>query len=156
MQCVNCGVDVVAGSAFCASCGKPAIAGQAVPMTSSLPPNVAGLLCYVAGLVSGIVFLVMDPYKRNHFVRFHAFQSIFLNVAWVGLYLVLGIAFAILPGALWSVNLMVHSLLSLAVFLVWLLLMYKAYGNERFKLPVIGELAERQAQQTDSAPHASA
>lgn len=149
MHCANCGVDVIEGSAFCASCGKPTLASQpAAAMTvstSSLQPNVAGFLCYVAGFVTGIFFLIVDPYKQNPFVRFHAFQSIFLSVAWTALYLIFGVAFAILPGALWSVSLMLNSLLSIAIFLVWLFLMYKAYSNERFKLPVIGDLAERQA-----------
>jgi uncharacterized membrane protein len=156
MHCANCGVDVIEGSAFCASCGKPTISGQPTSGTSSIQPNVAGLLCYVAGFIGAIFFLVIDPYRRNHFVRFHAFQSIFLSVAWIALYVLLGIAFAILPGALWGVSLMLNSLLSLAVFLLWLFLMYKAYSNERFKLPVIGDLAERQAQQAESAPRASA
>jgi uncharacterized membrane protein len=152
MRCENCGVDMVAGAAFCPSCGKPAgpslvSANSSVPVQSGtgLPSNVAGALCYLAGFITGIVFLVLEPYQGDRFVRFHAFQSISLNVAWVALYVAVGIASASLPGALRSVSLIVNSLLSLAVFLLWLFLMYKAYSNDRFKVPVIGDLAERQA-----------
>jgi len=146
MRCTNCGLDVIEGSAFCPGCGKPTLATELVPATGSLQPNIAGLLCYVAGFVGGVAFLVLEPYRRNQFIRFHAFQSILLNVAWVVLYIGIGITAAILPAVLWSLNLLLHTLLSLAVFILWLLLMYKAYSNERFKLPVIGDLAERQSQ----------
>jgi len=156
MRCANCGLDVTEGSAFCPSCGKATLAIQAPQGTGSLQPNVAGMLCYVAGFVSGIIFLAIEPYKRNHFIRFHAFQSIFLSVAWLVLYIGMGVVFAVLPGMLWSLSLMLHALLSLAVFLLWLFLMFKAYNNQRFKLPAIGDFAERQAQQTEPTTKLSA
>ena len=146
MHCANCGLDVIEGSAFCPSCGKPTLTTPTAPANGSLQPNIAGLLCYVAGFVGAVAFLVVDPYKRNHFIRFHAFQSIFLSVVWVVLYVGIGVLTAIMPTALWSVRLSLHTLLSLAIFLLWLFLMYEAYNNERFKLPVIGDLAERQSQ----------
>lgn len=144
MRCANCGVDVVEGSAFCSSCGKPA-SSMPPPVNAALQPNVAGLLCYVVGLFTGIFFLIADPYKRDRFVRFHAFQSIFLSVAWIALSMAFGIFYTMLPGMLWSVGWMLHSLLSLAIFLLWLFLMYKAYHNEKFSLPILGDLAEKQA-----------
>lgn len=153
MQCTNCGVEMVAGAAFCPSCGKPA--GQA-PVTGGVPAaqqgastnlqsNVAGALCYLVGFISGLFFLVAEPYKRDRFVRFHAFQAIFLSVAWFAVYLALGVLLTVLPGMFWRVSWMLHSLLSLAFFLLWVLSMYKAYNNEKFKLPVIGDLAAKQA-----------
>ena len=152
MQCANCGVDMVAGAAFCPSCGRPA--GQ--PSESSptrspasagagLQANVAGLLCYLAGFVTGIVFLVVDPYKRSPFIRFHAFQAIFLSIAWFAAYFAVGILSAILPYTLWGLIWVLRSVLGLGFLLLWLLLMYKAYNHEQFKLPVIGELAAKQA-----------
>jgi len=151
MQCTNCGVDMVAGAAFCPSCGKPAGSFEASATRSlasagtGLQPNVAGLLCYLAGFVTGIVFLVVDPYKRNPFIRFHAFQAIFLSVAWFAVYFAVGIFSAILPYTLWGLIWDLHTVLGLAFFLLWLLLMYKAYNYEQLKLPVIGELAAKQA-----------
>jgi uncharacterized membrane protein len=163
MHCTHCGARLTDNRGYCQNCGRtagtigagivgqPTASGAAVAPNAqtsvavSLQPNVAGLLCYALGFVSGIFFLIVDPYKQNQFVRFHALQSIFLSVAWTALYLVFDAGFAILPGALWSVSLMLNSVLSLAVFLLWLFLMYKAYNNERFKLPVIGDVAERQA-----------
>ncbi len=143
---------MVAGAAYCPSCGKPAPpatqTGSTQPSLASLEglqPNVAGLLCYLAGFVTGIFFLVVDPYKRDRFVRFHAFQSIFLSVAWFALHFALGVFLTILPGMLWRMGWMLHSLLGLVFFFLWVLLMYKAYNHEQFKLPVIGDLAAKQA-----------
>ena len=163
MRCENCGVDLLAGAAFCPSCGKPAGPSHVPHATqptsganAGLKSNMAGALCYLGGFITGIIFLVLEPYRQDRFVRFHAFQSIFLNVAWIVLYIGLGIVIAILPGSLWSVTWMLHSLLDLGMFALWLLLMYKAYQNEHFKLPVLGDLADRQAGDTKSAPRAAA
>ena len=149
MQCPNCGVEMVAGAAFCASCGRPAVptaaVAQGVATGAGLQSNIAGLLCYVVGFISGIYFLVADPYKRDSFVRFHALQSIFLSIVWVAAYFAIGMLTAIVPYSLWQVVWMLHSLLGLAFFLLWVFLMYKAYNHEQFKLPFIGELAAKQA-----------
>ena len=111
--------------------------------------NVAGLLTYILGFVTGIIFLVIEPYKNDKFVRFHAFQSIFFNVAliifWVA-YTVLATILGLLTLGfvallMWGVGL----LLGLAIFLCWLFLMYKAYNNERYMIPFIGALAAKQA-----------
>jgi uncharacterized membrane protein len=154
MRCENCGVELVPGSAFCPSCGRPAESSPVAPaigtpasgrVSAGLEPNVAGFLCYLVGFITGIFFLVADPYKRDHFVRFHAYQAIFLSAAWFAVYFVLTVLLAILPGMLWSVAWFLHSLLGLGFFLLWLLLMYKAYNHQQFRLPVIGDLAARQA-----------
>jgi len=154
MRCENCGVDMIAGAAFCPSCGRPAelssVSGSSRTHASatagtSLQPNIAGFLCYLVGFVSGIFFLVAEPYKRDRFVRFHAFQAIFLSVAWLAAYLVLGVLLPIVPAMLWRVAWLLYSVLVLGSFLLWLLLMYKAYNREEFKLPAIGDLAAKQA-----------
>jgi uncharacterized membrane protein len=152
MQCKNCGVDMVAGAAFCPSCGKPVeqslegAALQSMARTDAgLQPNIAGVLCYVIGIVTGIFFLLLDPYKRSPFIRFHAFQAIFLSIAWFAAFFAVLIFSAILPAVFSRVTWMLHSLVGLAFFPVWLFLMYKAYSNEKFKLPVIGDLAAKQA-----------
>lgn len=95
--------------------------------------NIAGLLCYLGGFITGILFYVLE--KQNRFVRFHAMQSI---VAFGGL-LVLQIAVGFLPFLGF-----ILPLISLASFILWVLLMIKAYQGEMFKLPVLGDLAEKQ------------
>lgn len=149
MHCTNCGAELGEGVGFCAKCGK-AVAGSGAAANSPAPvgglqSNVAGALCYLAGFITGIFFLVVDPYKRDRFVRFHAFQSIFLSVAWFAVYFALSIFLSILPGMLWRIGWMLHSAVGLGFFLLWLFLMYKAYNNEQFKLPVLGDLAAKQA-----------
>jgi uncharacterized membrane protein len=111
--------------------------------------NVAGLLCYVLGLITGVLFLVIEPYNKNPFVRFHAFQSIFLSLAWFAFWIVFSIisavVFAALPLSLWGLWHLVGMLVGLAVFAIWILLLIKAYQGARFKLPILGDLAEKQA-----------
>ncbi len=111
--------------------------------------NVAGLLTYILGFITGIIFLVIEPYKNDKFVRFHAFQSIFFNVALI----VFWIAYLILTSILGFVSLgilavvmgLVGLLVMLAVFAYWIFLMYKAYSNQYYKIPFIGDLAAKQA-----------
>ena len=170
--CANCGAEVQ--GRFCAKCGAPAPAAGAAPSQSAPPPppppaaspypaaagpaptaqaagleeNLACALCYVLGLLTGILFLVLAPYNQNRLIRFHAFQSIFLNIAWIAIYIVLSIiSIALLPipfvGAMLSIVL--HLGAFLGFFILWLMLMYKAYNRERWVLPFIGPLAEKQA-----------
>jgi len=128
-----------------AASGAAAVPATPVSTSSSLQPNIAGALCYLAGFISGIFFLVAEPYKHDRFVRFHALQSIFLSVAWIVVYFALGILTSLLPLAMWRLVGAMSSLASLGFFLLVLFTMYKAYSNERFKVPVIGDLAEKQA-----------
>jgi uncharacterized membrane protein len=131
----------------------PPAAGTPPPMAASAPmaDNVAGALCYVFGLLTGIIFLVLAPYSQNRAVRFHAFQSIFLNVSmivlWIVLTIVLGILghipvlgalFALLLGLLWLV-------FALGFFGLWLYLLIQTYQGKTVVLPIIGSLAQKQA-----------
>jgi len=148
MHCTCCGTELGTGAGFCAKCGARTTESETASSpqpASGLQSNVAGGLCYLAGFITGIFFLVTDQYKKDHFVRFHALQSIFLSVAWIAVYFALGVFLTILPGVLWRVGWMLHSVVGLGFFLLWLFLMFKAYNNEQFKLPVIGELAAKQA-----------
>jgi len=110
--------------------------------------NVAGLLCYILGFITGIIFLVIEPYKNDRFVRFHAFQSIFFNVAvivfWIAYMIVASILGFVSLGILAAVMGLVGLLISLAILAFWLFLMYKAYNNELYKIPFIGDLAAKQ------------
>jgi uncharacterized membrane protein len=110
--------------------------------------NVAGFLAYILGFITGIIFLVIEPYKNDKFVRFHAFQSIFFNVALV----VFWIAYNIVGSILGLVTLgfmavlmgLVGLVISLAMLAYWIFLMYKAYNHELYKIPIIGDLAAKQ------------
>jgi uncharacterized membrane protein len=120
----------------------------AVVQTAGMEDNVASALCYLAGWITGVIFLVIAPYNQNKTIRFHAFQSIFLNVAIIPIWIVLGIFSVILHyipvlGAL--VTMLLFPLVGLGFFCLWLFLMYKAYNKEKFVLPLIGPLAEKQA-----------
>lgn len=153
--CPKCGAHIPDGAAFCTRCGAaagttPGTSPAPVAGGSGLTPNVAALLCYPLGFITGIVFLVLEPYRNDRFVRFHAFQSIFYSVAYLVVWVVysrlfLFGLFAYTFGFLWSVLSLIWTLISLAAFLFWLLLMYKAYNNERFMIPFIGEIAAKQA-----------
>lgn len=100
------------------------------------------MLAYIT-IIPAIVFLVIEPYNKNRFIRFHAFQSIFFNVAWIVLWIVLGIIGQI-PVLGWATFLL-WPLIGLGGLIVWILLLLKAYQNQKFKLPVIGDMAEKQA-----------
>jgi uncharacterized membrane protein len=120
-----------------------------VPANSGLQANTAGALAYLAGIITGILFLVIDPYKSDRFVRFHAFQSIFFNVAWIALWiawmivgLVLG---AITKGLFFFLQLPIDLLLMVGGFCLWAFLTYSAYQGKLTRLPVIGALAAKQA-----------
>jgi len=149
--CPNCGNQV--DGRFCAKCGTAvnaeAAAGAAtapagVPITiqaGGLTDNIASALCYLLGFVTGILFLVLEPYSRNRKIRFHAFQSIFLNVAWV----VIWFAWVFLTSMMHAIFFFLSPLFGLAWFIIWLFMMFKAYQDQKVVLPIIGPLAEKQA-----------
>jgi uncharacterized membrane protein len=155
--CGKCGLAIADGAAFCGSCGAPAGAPPVSAPAGTPPPppaatqsgqmssNVAGLLAYILGLITGIIFLVIEPYKNDRFVRFHAFQSIFFCIALIVfsiLWSIVGVMLGSILGSLWwAVGLIIR----LGFFLLWLFVMYKAYNNERYMLPVIGDMAAKQA-----------
>ncbi|MGC1463643.1 MAG: DUF4870 domain-containing protein [Terracidiphilus sp.] len=112
--------------------------------STGLTDNAAGALAYIT-IVPAIVFLVLPPYNTSSFVRFHAWQSIFLNVAAI----VMGIAFSFLTVFGWMFGMyffyLFTRLIWLAFFVIWLICVMKAANGQRYKLPVIGDLAEKQA-----------
>jgi uncharacterized membrane protein len=117
------------------------------PAASGLTSNVAGALTYILGFITGILFLVLEPYKHDRFVRFHAMQSILYSAAGV----VLRIGWSILVSALVDVSGWIALLLvpvglviSLALFGFWIFLMYQAYTNREFRIPIIGAIAAKQ------------
>jgi len=123
------------------------------PASSGLSNNVAGLLCYLPvggiGLIISIVFLLIEPYKNTRFVRFHALQSIFLHVAafvlFIGLFIVGGILGLITKGLGFLLTTFLMPVVGLGLFVLVIVCMIKAYGNQEFKVPVVGDFASKQA-----------
>jgi uncharacterized membrane protein len=156
-NCAKCGAALLEGATFCGSCGSPvSAAGGAPPPSAGAPSsagsggltsNVAGALAYFT-IIPAIIFLVVEPYNRDRFVKFHAFQSLFFNIAWVVLMVatMIGqIILALIPVVGWILAILLWLVIGLGGFGLWVFTMYKAYNNEQFKLPVIGNLAEQQA-----------
>jgi uncharacterized membrane protein len=153
--CAKCGTSLAEGVVYCPSCGTPAgsapSGGAAVPPVGARPmaSNVAGLLAYLGWFITGIIFLVIEPYRNDKFVRFHAFQSIFFTIACFVISAAWGVIFGTLFfaswGVMWPLISLTRGVLRLGFFVLWLFLMFKAYNNERFMLPVIGDLAAKQA-----------
>jgi uncharacterized membrane protein len=149
--CAKCGAQLAEGVTFCGSCGAPVGAAPgAAPAASAgggLAPNVAGALAYVT-FIPAIIFLVMEPYNKDRFIKFHALQCLFFTAAMFVLSIVLmvvGFVLAFVPVLGWILDLvlwlvLVFGGLGLAIFLI-----YKAYNGEKPMLPVIGKLAEQQA-----------
>jgi uncharacterized membrane protein len=95
--------------------------------------NVAGLLCYLAGWITGLIFFLIE--KENRFVRFHAMQSIITFGSLSVLFMVIGF----IP----FINLIAIPILAILQVILWIILMVKAYQGQLFKLPVIGDIAEK-------------
>ncbi len=136
--CSSCGTQMADGTTVCPGCGKAATAasGSATTAGGGLQDNVAGMLAYVT-IIPAILFLLIEPYNRNKFVRFHSFQNLFFCGALIVLNIVLN--FIPILGQIASL------FVGLGSFIVWILLLVKAYQGQKFKLPIIGDLAEQQA-----------
>ena len=143
--CSVCGTQIPDGATTCAAhAGPVAGSGPAVTSanTSGLADNVAGMLAYIT-IIPAIIFLVMEPYNKNRFIRFHSFQCLFFCVALIVLQIGLSIL-AIVPFmALLTIPL--HFLIALGALVVWVILLIKANAGLMYKLPFIGDLAEKQA-----------
>ncbi|MBC8474001.1 MAG: DUF4870 domain-containing protein [Candidatus Omnitrophica bacterium] len=98
-----------------------------------MQPNLAGLLCYFFGFITGLVFYLVE--KKNKFVRFHAMQSIVV----FGSFFVANLVLLVVP----VLGVIIGGLLSLLSLVLWILLMIKAYQGEFFKLPIAGDIAEK-------------
>jgi uncharacterized membrane protein len=140
--CPSCGAQIADG-ATCTKCAPGTVPSTlAVPAGAGLADTVAGALAYFT-FVPAIIFLVVEPYNRNRFIRFHAFQCLFLTAALFAVGIALGIL-TMIP-FLVIITLPLHYLIWLGTLILVLILMLKAYQGQMFKLPVIGDMAEQQA-----------
>lgn len=142
--CCKCGKPVGEADVYCRGCGAQQ-APQA-PQLSSLSPRTAAVLCYIpfVGWVASIVVLASQKFRSDRMVRFHAFQGLYLFVAWlivrwvVGWWLVRPLPLFI-PGRHFHLDL----ILQLAIVGVWIFMLIKVSQNQDYSLPILGELAQK-------------
>lgn len=148
ISCPDCSAQMPDNAAFCPGCGRPMqISERAQAKIGVLTENQAGALAYFT-FIPATAFLLLQPYSKNRFVRFQCLQCLFLTL----ICLLLGVALKLASPILFLVPLMGPLFVSLvsivgvlAGFVVWLVLVVKAFQGEVFKLPLLGELAEQQA-----------
>lgn len=142
--CNMCGAQIADGATTCAVCAGRAATAPPTPTASvgGMTDNVAGMLAYFT-IIPAILFLVLEPYNKSRFVRFHAFQCLFFAVAWTALWIGLNIV-AHIPILGW-LTILIWPLVGLAGVIIWIILLLKANQGQMYKLPVIGDMAEKQA-----------
>lgn len=116
--------------------------GPATGTTSStgLAPNVAAALSYLFGIVTGVIFFVLE--KDNRFVRFHAMQSIVVSAAFIILGIVLSI-FSMIPILGWILGALASMVVGIVALILWLVLMFKAFQGQEWEVPVLGKYARQ-------------
>jgi uncharacterized membrane protein len=158
-HCIKCGAEVPATAQFCQVCGQPQPASannpNTVPVqpypatgTSGLSENAAACLSYALGWITGIIFYLID---RRPYVRFHAAQSIVtfggLHLIRIVLGMVFGIGFFYGGFGGWGIGWLLIACIGLLSFVLWIVLMIKAFQGERFMVPVAGDIAVNLAKQ---------
>jgi uncharacterized membrane protein len=158
--CSQCGANVPENMAFCPKCGRaqsaaspaagtpspsPMAADPPAAGTTGMQENVAGLLCYSLGWLTGLIFVFLD---KRPFVRWHAAQSI---VTFGGLHIIMMVLDMFAAGSLftspwgwghWGAFFLIHRLVDILALILWIVCMVRAYKGERFKLPLAGDIAE--------------
>jgi len=148
ISCPHCAAQMPDSAAFCPGCGRAMyVTPRAQGNVGVFSEKIAGALAYVT-FVPAVVLLLVQPYNKNRYVRFHALQCLWFWVA--GLALGIAVKFVslilfIIPALGPLLVMLVATVLFLGIFVIWVVLLVKALGGEAFKLPWIGELAERQA-----------
>jgi len=171
MQCPSCHNEVAPQATFCGFCGAAIAAAPAggpaapagyapvgggayaapaappiAPAAGGLSENAAAAIAYIT-IIPAIIFLVLEPYNRMRLVRFHSIQNLALCVAWMAIWIgitILHVVMHFIPfiGVLF---LLVDLAVSVGFFVAWLICILKASKGEYFKLPIIGDFAEKQA-----------
>src|SRR5580704_746673 len=131
--CPSCNAQVPIGATTCPVCHASLAAKT---------NNVIAALAYVLGVVTGIIFLYLEPYDRDEFVRFHARQSIAFSVAWFALNVIAGVFIAVMPHPLAALINFLQQLMNIGLAIVWVYLMYQAYIGNKFRLPMLADWVE--------------
>lgn len=149
--CCQCGNPVADTDVYCAKCGTrqpsagpgPVPGGSTRPAPIPIPARTASILCYIpfVGWVAAIVVLASDRFRYDRTVRFHAFQGLYLFVAWLFVSWVVGPFVRMIPGPGFHFGL--SKILELALLAVWIFMMVKTSQEQVYSLPIVGELAER-------------
>jgi uncharacterized membrane protein len=108
-----------------------------------LSDNAAAGIAYIT-IVPAVVLLIVDPYRRSSFVRFHCWQSIFFFIAWAVVNILVGVAQNLAPAVVFQA-MAPWQIVGLIFFVVWLVVFINAFNGKRMKLPIVGDMAERQA-----------
>ncbi len=151
ISCPQCAASMPDAAAYCPGCGRAMRAVERAQGTvGGLPETLAGAMAYCT-IIPAIVFLLVEPYSKNRFVRFHSLQC--LGVCLVTL--VVGAMLRVVGFGLFFIPVLGHLLVwllsmvvTLAFFVVWVVLIVKALQGEMFKLPLVGDVAERRASAT--------
>jgi uncharacterized membrane protein len=146
ISCPECAAAMPDTAAFCPGCGRDMLpVERAQGKVGALPQTVAGALAYCT-IIPAILFLLIEPYNRNRFVRFHSFQCIGLWLA----ALVMGAGLRVAGFLLFFVPVLGHLIswlaymvVSLGFFVIWVVLIVKALQGEMFKLPLVGDFAKQ-------------
>lgn len=145
--CTNCGAKVNANAAFCTNCGaaQPRTATQFTDFFDSISNRTASILCYIPvfGVIPAIIFLASHKFRRNIWVRFDAFQALYLFVAWLILSSALPTLISGWPG--WGFDHVLFGLIRLAVMFCWIFLLVRAAQSRQVRVPILGDLAARSA-----------
>lgn len=104
--------------------------------------QVVAAATYLLGLVTGIVFLYLEPYDKDEYIRFHARQSIAFSIAWFAINVVFGVFIAVLPFSLGRLLGGLQELVNLALAVMWIFLMWKAFSGERYRIPYLADITD--------------
>jgi uncharacterized membrane protein len=104
--------------------------------------HIIAALTYLLGFVTGLIFLYLEPYNQDEFIRFHARQSIGFSVAWFAIGIVFGVFIAVLPHGLGALLNFLLTLIDIALAVFWVFLMYKAYNGERYRIPELADIVD--------------
>jgi len=148
VACPYCAAQMPEGAAYCPGCGRSMdSAARASGMVGALPERIAGALAYLT-FIPAVVFLRLAPYNKNRFVRFHSWQCIFVWIAAIALgaaLKLLSLVLLIIPLLGEFLVLLIPMVIAIGAFALWLVLVVKALQGEMFRLPLIGEVADRMA-----------
>jgi uncharacterized membrane protein len=143
--CTNCGSEVGGSAAFCSNCGTSQPRSNAAfnDFLDGMSDRTAAMLCYIPvfGVIPAIVFLASQRFRGNVRVRFDAFQSLYLFVAWLIVSSALPLFIASVSG--WGMEQGLVHVLKALLFLCWVYLLIKAASQQQVRLPVLGDLAAR-------------